>query len=387
MRSLVIRAPLMTESGYGTHSRQVYKWARKSRFFNKVSTQPVPWGITTWSIDSDAQNGIIGEIMARSSPENKNFDVSIQVQLPNEWDPNLGRVNIGVTAAVETDRCNPEWIDACNRMNAVIVPSRHTKKTLQNSGALNVPVYVVPESYFETIDLDNDSQLPLDLSAEFNFLAVGQVTGHDPETDRKNTFHLVKWFCEEFSGEEDVALILKTNSGRNTKIDRNITRQMTEKLVKEVRKGEYPKVHLLHGSLTEDEMACLYRHPQVRAFVSVTRGEGFGLPLLEAAASGLPVVATNWSAHLDFLNKGKFIPVNYTLKEISDSRVDNNVFMKGTKWAYVDESDFKKKIRKLRKSPALPEQWAKSLREEVKKFFSQEAIEKEYETTFEKILR
>ena len=386
MRSLVIRAPLMTESGYGTHSRQVFKWARDSKHFKQVNTQPVPWGITTWSVNSEAKDGVIGEVISRTS-SGGNFDVSIQVQLPNEWDCNLARINVGVTAAVETDRCNPDWITACNRMNAIIVPSNHTKETLERTGTLNVPVYVVPESYFESIEDDSDENIEINLDTDFNFLTVGQVTGHDPESDRKNTYYLVKWFCEEFEGEKDVGLVLKTNSGRHTKIDKSLTQQMVSKLISEVRKGEFPKIYLLHGSLTEKEMAALYRHPKIKSFVSATRGEGFGLPMLESAASGLPVIVTNWSAHLDFLGRGKFIPVNYTLKNVHESRIDNSVFMEGTKWAMADENDFKKKIRKFRKSSEIPKEWASALKEKIREEYSQKAVSRKYENVFGEILK
>ena len=391
MKSLVIRAPLLTLSGYGTHSRQVFKWARQSQKFSTILTQPVPWGMTTWLINPDSHDGLVGDIMSRTaSPNlsNSKFDVSIQLILPNEWDPNLARVNIGMTAAVETDRCNPEWISACNRMHAIIVPSNHTKNVLENTGRLHVPIYVVPESYIESID-DEDStkDLGIELDTSFNFLTVGQITGHNPENDRKNMFYLVKWFCETFSDDEEVGLIIKTNSGKNTKIDKSVTEKMMSQLLKEVRKGPYPKVHLVHGSMSEKEISALYKHSSVKAYVSLTRGEGFGLPLLEAAASGVPVIVTNWSAHLDFLNKGKFIPVDYELKEIDQSRIDNQVFMQGSKWAHAKEEDFKRRIEKFRKSSSVPMQWAEKLKKTLRKEYSQKSISEKYEQVFSEIIK
>ena len=114
-------------------------------------------------------------------------------------------------------------------------------------------------------------------SIEFNFLTVGQITGHNPENDRKNVFYLIKWFCEAFSEDKDVGLVIKTNSGKNTKIDKKMTQRMVHNLVSEVRKDKFPRVHLLHGSMSEEELASLYLHPKIKAFVTLTRGEGFGL--------------------------------------------------------------------------------------------------------------
>ena len=146
----------------------------------------------------------------------------------------------------------------------------------------------------------------------------------------------------------------------------------------QVRPGQYPKVHLLHGHLSGDEISSLYIDPSVKAFVSLTRGEGFGLPLLEAAASGLPVIVTDWSGHLDFLQKKKFIPVHYKLIDIPKTKIDKRIFVEGAKWAEPIENDFKKKVKKFRHNYEMPGEWAKKLMVSVRENFSQEKICKEY---------
>ena len=132
-------------------------------------------------------------------------------------------------------------------------------------------------------------------------------------------------------------------------------------LVKQVRTGPHPRIHLVHGILSDEEMASLYAHESVRAFISLTRGEGFGLPILEAACSDVPVVATNWSGHLDFMNKGRFVKLDFGLDEVPKSRVDGKIFVEGARWANVDEHDVKRKLKKLRDSPTIPGQWASAL--------------------------
>ena len=227
----------------------------------------------------------------------------------------------------------------------------------------------------------------MDLETDFNFLIVSQLTGNNPENDRKNLFYTIKWLCEEFANDKDVGIVLKTNSGRNTSMDRAICSKVLNQLVAEVRQGPYPKIHFLHGTMTQRQMASLYRHPKIKAFVSLTRGEGFGLPLLEAAASALPIIATNWSGHLDFLSLGKFIPLDYEMTEIDESRVDGKIFMKGSKWAKVDESDVKKKFRKFKESWFKPTKWAEELRPKILKNYSQEAVSEIYDSVLGEYLR
>ena len=127
---IVVRAPLLSVSGYGQHSRQVFEAVKQIPDCN-VFTQIVQWGNTSWIIDSESENGLIGDIMKRSTDEQAGFDVSFQVQLPDEWSTSLARINVGITAAVETETCNPAWIEKCNAMTAIIVPSAFTKGVLK----------------------------------------------------------------------------------------------------------------------------------------------------------------------------------------------------------------------------------------------------------------
>ena len=129
MKTVILRAPLLTYSGYGNHSRQIFKWLMTRENINVIN-QIVPWGITSWMINPDSEDGLIGEIMGRSGPLDARGDISIQVQLPNEWDTSIANTNIGVSAFVETDICNPEWLAKCNEMDAIVVPSSFVKETI-----------------------------------------------------------------------------------------------------------------------------------------------------------------------------------------------------------------------------------------------------------------
>jgi glycosyltransferase involved in cell wall biosynthesis len=339
--------------------------------------------VTSWYINESDLGGLVGEIMSRSVGFDlpTKPDVSFQLQLPNEWDPDLARVNVGLSAFVETDICNPHWIECCSKMDQVIVPSRHVKETVDRTGTVSPSLKVIPESFMDEVFLPEHSLTLEGVTTSFNFLVVGQITGNSPENDRKNTYQTIKWLCESFKDDPTVGIIVKTNSGTSTTIDRGLTAGNIKSLVKSVRKGPFPRVYLIHGNMTEGEVASLYRRPDVKALVNLTRGEGYGLPLLEAAASDLPVIATNWSGHLDFLSCGKFIPVNYELKEIPASRVDGQIFMKGSRWAEVIEADFKKKIKKFRDSPDIPKGWARDMGKVIRERYSRESIDRIYTET------
>jgi len=383
--NICVRGPLLSMSGYGNHTRQVYRWLSLHQE-HKIATQILPWGITPWHVNPNSENGMIGKIMTESTTmEATGFDLSFQVQLPNEWDPNLAKFNVGVTAAVETDICNPAWIQCCNRMNLIVVPSHHTKQTIETSGTLTTPIVVIPESFPDSLSEKNIKPFELDVKTKFNFLIFGQITGNNAFIDRKNTFFALKWIVEEFANDPDVGIIIKTNHGRNTTIDRKSCSRMLRKIGAEL--NSTIPVYLLHGTMSDHELAGLYRSDSIKALVAPTRGEGYGLPLLEAAATGLPVLATNWSGHKDFLNAGKWIKFDYKLSDVPKEKIDSAIFIEGSKWAEVDEADFKNKIRKFRKKPHQPMQWAEDLSRTLQNTHSFEAIARLWSATMSDYIR
>lgn len=380
MKTVLLRGPATTQSGYGKHAAQLARWLlQKSNIDLKF--QLLPWGNTSWIIDRDAQDGLIGQIHDRSNHvDGALYDVTFQLQLPSEWDPSLGKFNVGLSAVVETDRCHPDWVSACNRMNLIIVPSEHAKKCLLSSGMITVPLAIVPEAFPDACSRPPAfEQLPT-FSTSFNFLVFGQLTSLDPNTDRKNTYNCVKWLFEAFKDKPDVGIILKTNLGRNTTTDRaDVVNVLTQMIAAWRGKSLNPRLHLLHGDMSDDEVASLYQHPQVKCLVSPTRGEGFGLPLLEAASCGLPVIATGWSAHTEFLNLGKYIDLNYTLVPVPQERIDNKIFVPGVKWAEVSEVDFKRRVTKFYSSSSTPRAWAKDLQKKIQEAYSFSSIAAQYD--------
>jgi glycosyltransferase involved in cell wall biosynthesis len=378
-KKVLLRGPVFTQSGYGVHARQIAKWLIDREDID-LSIQALQWGETPWIINEDLHDGMIGRLLEKTvDPNGKLYDVSVQLQLPNEWDTRIAKKNIGITASVETDRCNPEWIKYCNAMSMVIVPSKHAASSLTSSGDVKVPLHVINESYSPVAFKTDKTKIDeLDFSTSFNFLIFGQLTGNNPENDRKNIFYAIKWICEAFKNDKDVGIVVKTNAGRNTKIDRKMVLQLFEGLLKEVRRSPFPKVHLIHGDMSDEEVYSLYRHPKIKSLVSLTRGEGYGLPILEAAVSGLPVIATGWSGHTEFLSNGRYIDVDYKLEEIHPTRIDDRIFMKGSKWANPSEDDFKRKIAKFRSASAIPKEWALELQEKLIANYSHDAIVNSY---------
>jgi ADP-heptose:LPS heptosyltransferase/glycosyltransferase involved in cell wall biosynthesis len=390
MLKLLLRAPVLTASGYGVHSRQVLKALIASGEYD-ISVMACNWGNTSYILDQTPFFSKIKDLIVKYEMEkaqgNTQYDVSVQVTIPNEFEK-MARVNIGITAGIEVDRVSPEWIKKINeKVDLVIVPSEHSKNTMLNvgyntpEGALRVqkPLAVCAEGvdtkYYNT-DPVPEGVRQFDLEADFNYLFVGLGLDKPLGEDRKNLGNLVKWFCERFKDDPNVGLVLKAGIVNGSLMDYEMLLHRIREIKKLVGCGQYPRVQVIHGRLSDAELAGLYKHPQVKALVSLTHGEGFGLPLLEAAACGLPVVVTAWSGHLDFLQiegRKRFVPLDFELKEIPESCVWQGVMEKGSQWANPKEDDTKLKLKKLTLSYEKPREWAAELAKHVAEKFSETA--------------
>jgi glycosyltransferase involved in cell wall biosynthesis len=281
----------------------------------------------------------------------------MQVTVPNEFQK-LGKFNIGVTAGIETTICDASWIEGCNKMDLILASSEHAKKvfesteyqridqnTKQNIG--NVKLTTPVEVLFEGIRLDkfkkeytsepNIENLFKDIKEEFCFLFVGHWLPGAFGEDRKNVSGLIKTFYESFKNKQNApALILKTSGGALSVIDRNEMINRINQIKASVDSKVLPKVYLAYGDFTEEEMNDLYNHNKVKAHVSFTKGEGFGRPLIEAAITGKPIITSNWSGHVDFLNTETSVLLPGTLTKVHKTAAWKGVLNEDSEWFSVD---------------------------------------------------
>jgi glycosyltransferase involved in cell wall biosynthesis len=320
-------------------------------------------------------------------------DIYIQVTVPNEFQP-LGNYNIGITAAIETTHCPLDWVHGCNRMDLIIVPSEHSKKSLVDSiyneadkqtnqliaqHKIQKPVEVLFEGFNENFGT-NDFQYVSELDAikeDFAFLFVGHWLRGDLGEDRKNVGMMIKTFAMAFKNEKvKPALVLKTSSAGFSVIDR----ETTIKKIKEVLGNDYSKVpvYLLHGDLTESEMNGLYEHPKVKAMLNFTKGEGFGRPLLEFSLTGKPVIVSNWSGHLDFLKQGAVL-LEGELKPVHESAADQ-FLLREAQWFNVNISKALSSIKDVYKNYDKYKTASYQLGKQNKQNFSLEKMTKLFDT-------
>ena len=375
-KKVLLKGPVLSQSGYGEHARFALRALRLREADIDVHILPTSWGQTGWLANDTEERRWIDSKIKETIPYLKgggHYDLSVQVTIPNEWEK-IAQKDIGVTAGIETNKVSPLWLHRSNFMHKVITISEHAKKGFetvyrgidQERGdtielGCNVPIEI---AHYPVKIFKNLPSLELDLKHNFNYLTVAQWG------PRKNIENTVRWFVEE-NYDQEVGLIVKMSLRNNSVVDREFAIRSLVSCIPELDNCKC-KVYLLHGDMSEDEMHSLYQHPKVKCMISLSHGEGFGLPLFEAAYSGLPIIAAGWSGHCDFLympnknsakkNKMKcmFADVDYHIAPVPKQSLWKDVIEEDMVWCFPSEGSYKLRLRQVRKNY---DKWSKKSKE------------------------
>ena len=353
----VIYAPVDTLSGYGARARDTVKSIielKKDEWDIKIIS--CGWGNTPVGfIEENPEWHFLNPYILPAPQLPAQPDIFMWITIPTEFQK-VGKYNIGITAGLETDIVPGDWVEGVNRMDLVLVSSEHSKKafleskyqrinnqTKQVEGTIEVttPIEVIFEGFdtniYKHLDKPNKEIGALNtIPEDFCYLFVGHWLQGDLGEDRKNVGMLIKAFFEVFKGKKNKpALVLKTSIVGPSYMDRDEILKRIQQIRNTVNSKDLPNIYLLHGEFTDAEMNEIYNHPKVKAMVSLTKGEGFGRPLLEFTQSKKPILTTNWSGHLDFLNTGFTTLIPGILTNVHQSAA-NQWLMKEAKWFSPD---------------------------------------------------
>ena len=347
--TFVVSCPIDTYSGYGARSRDFVKALVELDEY-EIQILPQRWGNCAEGFINNNEEWkflnkyIIPQLMAKP-------DYWCQITVPNEFQP-VGKYNIGLTAGMETTIVDGSWVEGCNRMDLILTSSNHSKNVFQTSTfykdgnendivelkkpievlieGLNLDVYK-PIKKFKNKELYNHiNSIPED----FAYLSVGHWMQGELGEDRKNIGLTIKAFYELFKNKKyPPALILKCCIVNGSLSDKSEILRRIKIIRDNIQDAKIlPKIYLLHGSFTDPEMNELYNHPKVKAMVSLTKGEGFGRPLLEFSSINKPIIATNWSGHIDFLKKEYCSFIEGKLDRVHPSAVVKNMILPEAEW-------------------------------------------------------
>ena len=414
-RLVVMIAPFNTRSGYGDHARSLF-YSIMDREDLDIKCIDTKWGNTPRNhlrSEVPRHKKLLDAFVLQTQIEGQP-DVLIDIRIPNEF-ASGAKVNIGITAGVETDVVSPAFLEGMNLMNYNIVPSRFTADTFNRCvfdkmqdapdgqkkkvGEIKneKPISVL----FEGVDTDiycpkDKHQLEKGLTKELNelikedfaYLHVGQWGQQGFGEDRKNIGVLIKSFLKAFSNiPNPPALVLKTNGANFSVLDRVQIKTRIESVKSMFSGVNLPNIYLIHGDFTIEEMSTLYNHPKIGVFITCTHGEGFGRPMLEASCCDLPVIASKWSGHLDFLTDSESMLIDGFIKPVPKSAIWKDIIVEPSKWFEVSEADVVRKIRTFHKKRKLIQKKATRLGRKNRRLFSLKAMALEFNKIIDDILK
>ena len=363
--TFIISCPIDTYSGYGARSRDLVKAIIELDKYD-VKIMPQRWGNCPWNFikNNNKKWGFLNKhLLPKGAPLSVKPDIWAQITVPNEFQP-VGKYNIGFTAGIETTIVNPEWVVGMNRMDINFVSSQHSKDVFVNSifeqrdqrtnqVTGEVKLTKPTEVLFEGIDLDTyfPKKSTFDLNGieeNFAYLFLGHWMKGNIGEDRKNVGLLVHSFFNTFKNKKKApALILKTSGVGASYMDRDYILDKIYQVRGTIEGAKsLPNVYLLHGEFTDEEINELYNHKKVKAMVSLTKGEGFGRPLLEFTQTKKPVITTNWSGHTDFLSPEFTTLISGDLNQVHESAA-SDLLMKESQWFSPNIGEFSYYLRDM----------------------------------------
>ena len=311
----LVTAPVATRSGYGAHGRDICRALIKLDKYD-VKIWPVRWGNTPMNaLNKDDPNDkmIIDRILPNPQLP-KQPELHIHIVIPNEFQT-FGKYNIGITAGLEMTACPPGWLEGMNKMNMNIVPSTFVKDMITN--------------------------IKFDINNEQDGKKVGELKSDKP--------------IEVLFEGTDTNIFKKTNEFSKEFVDEM-------KKVKESFNFLYVG-HWLQGDLGKDR-----------------KDTGMMLKVFLETFKNLkqkPVIATNWSGHLDFLNKNLAVLVGGGLQNVEKGSVPDEFLTEGAQWFTVNYQEASAKMKDVYKSYKKYTLDAKKLGTVNKSKFSLNAMTKE----------
>ncbi|MCR4402378.1 MAG: glycosyltransferase [Firmicutes bacterium] len=328
---LIDIGPVFEAAGYAEVNRNIV--LHLHRLGVNIRLKPRPLGCTRVDLDPDTQ-ALLGRMVHNAHVK---VGAALFVFLGGFFEREPGCHSIGLTM-LETDRIPHDWVDRCNLMDEVWVPSRFNRDTFVASGVAETKVRVMPLGVDGSRFHPGIPPLPIQGRKGFTFLSVFEWI------PRKGYDILLRAYFSEFRPDEDVCLVLKVHD--NSSYDPSGLRIRNEiaSIREAAGKPKGPPVIILPALMSSADMARLYAAAD--CFVLPTRGEGWNMTAIEAMACGVPAICTGWSSHLEFMSHDNSLLIDVEgLEPVPAFGIPNDRVYAGSRWARPSEAHLRSLMR------------------------------------------
>ena len=221
----------------------------------------------------------------------RNAPLTTEITVRHEWPPRWDKPQRGAWVLIqpwEFGSIPAEWAVQLRDVDEIWCPSRYVRSLYLQAGIPTEKLKVLPNGYNPLVHHPNAAPTPIATRKRFKFLFVGGTIA------RKGADLLLATFLKTFRRSDDVCLVIKDFGGKSAYQGQTLA----ERIRSAQADTEAPEIVYLDQDLPEQELAGLYT--SCDCLVHPYRGEGFGLPVLEAMACALPVICTGGGATDDF---------------------------------------------------------------------------------------
>lgn len=321
-----------------------------------------------------ADFGPLGELV--QGLHNKKIDYPIKIihTTPNIYGNYIepGKYNIG-RLFWETDKLPKEFARGASLCNEIWTGSEFNKRAIRNAG-VNVPIFVIPEAIV-TPAPKSDPYI-VENEKDFKFYSIFEWT------TRKNPEALLEAYWREFENDEGVSLTLKTYVDNFDPRHRKEIGQYIKDLKKKVKLDKYPPLYIFRQLMDRHQ---IYRfHNTFDCFVSAHRGEGWGIPQMEAMLMGKPVISTSCGGIHEYISDVSLL-VPCEMVPVENVSRNAQWYCNDQYWAEIDIDYLRSQMRFLYSNQKAAKTLGKKAQKAVEDRFSLKVVGQLMKERLEKI--
>lgn len=364
--------PLKDYSGYGEANRHAVA-ALHAAGINVIGK------LVSYSQEA-ADFGTIGKLVNQVCENKGNYKIKILHTTPDQFKRHLEKATYHIAHFFwETDRLPQEFADGLNLVDEIWTGSKANEEAIKNSGVIK-PVYVYPQAIETHREWPTPYEIPGFPQGGYLFYSIFEWT------DRKNPGALLDAYFKEFDGVDNVGLLIKTYFRNFTLANRRMIKNQVS-LYKAKSGAKNPPPVFLYLDLM-DRQQIMRLHKTGDCYVSAHRGEGWGVPQVEAALAGQPIISTNYGGcHEYFTNGDNAILLPYEMVKLRGMGHSQKWYTSEQQWADVDANALRGAMKYAYKHQDLMLGKAERGRELVLKRFNLERVGKEMAERLQQIER